>query len=301
MNLTSKKKGQLSLKIGLLNKANKKKIYIFLVIILSLILVFSAFYNGFVVNKYRIVSNKLSINEMVKVALITDLHSHIYGENQTKIISIIKQQKPDIIALAGDIADDKTPVEGTKMFLEGLSGLCPIYYVTGNHEFWSNDIKSIKDTIKKYGVTILENEYEQIKIRNTNIIIAGIDDPDVAIYEKPNLDLKNEMHFAFKELENNSDYKILLAHRPELIELYKEFNFDLVLSGHAHGGQIRIPFILNGLYAPNQGLFPKYAGGSYKHNSLIHIVSRGVSFNPRLPRVFNPPEIVIIDIKGGTV
>ncbi len=301
MNLTSKKKGQLSLKIGLLNKANKKKIYIFLVIILSLILVFSAFYNGFVVNKYRIVSNKLSTNEMVRVALITDLHSHIYGENQTKIISIIKQQKPDIIALAGDIADDKTPVEGTKMFLEGLSGLCPIYYVTGNHEFWSNDIKSIKDTIKKYGVTILENEYEQIKIRNTNIIIAGIDDPDVAIYEKPNLDLKNEMHFAFKELENNSDYKILLAHRPELIELYKEFSFDLVLSGHAHGGQIRIPFILNGLYAPNQGLFPKYAGGSYKHNSLIHIVSRGVSFNPRLPRVFNPPEIVIIDIKGGTV
>ena len=108
------------------------------------------------------------------------------------------------------------------------------------------------------------------------------------------------MHFAFYELENNTNFKILLAHRPELIELYKKFSFDLVLSGHSHGGQMRVPFILNGLYAPNQGLFPKYAGGSYKHNSMIHIVSRGASFNPRLPRVFNPPEIVIIDIKGGT-
>ncbi len=294
------KKKQLSPKIGLLNKAKKKKIFIFLVIILCFLIVFWAFYNGLVVNKYSITSNRLNPNESVRVVLITDLHSHIYGEKQTKIITLIKQQKPDIIALAGDIADDETPIEGTKMFLEGLKGICPIYYVTGNHEFWSNDIKNIKDTIKKYGVTILENEYEQIKIRDTNIIIAGIDDPDVAYYEKPNLDLKNEMHFAFKELENNTDYIILLAHRPELIELYKEFNFDLVLSGHAHGGQIRIPFILNGLYAPNQGLFPKYAGGIYRHNSLIHIVSRGVSFNPRLPRVFNPPEIVIIDIKGGT-
>ncbi len=190
MNLTSKKKGQLSLKIGLLNKVNKKKHLILLVIILSFIFVFWAFYNGLVVNKNSIISNRLNSNETVRVALITDLHSHIYGEKQTKIITLIKQQKPDIIALAGDIADDETPIEGTIMFLESLKGICPIYYVTGNHEFWSNDIKNIKDTIKKCGVNILENEYEQIKIRNTNIIIAGIDDPDAAYYEKPNLDIK---------------------------------------------------------------------------------------------------------------
>lgn len=301
MNPTSIKKKLLSFNRGLLDKQKKKKIYIFIAIILTFCFVFWAFYCELVVNKYVITSNKVNSGETIRVALITDLHSHIYGENQSKITSLIKQQKPDIIALAGDIADDETPIEGTKMFLEGISGLCPIYYVTGNHEFWSKDIKSIKDTIEKYGVIILENEYEQINIRNTNIIIGGVDDPDVAYYEKPNFDLKSEMHSAFNELENNTEFKILLAHRPELIEIYKKFSFDLILSGHTHGGQIRIPFILNGLYAPNQGLFPKYAGGIYKHNSLLHIVSRGVSFNPRLPRVFNPPEVVIIDIKGCTV
>ena len=85
--------------------------------------------------------------------------------------------------------------------------------------------------------------------------------------------------------------------RPERIQLYKKMDFDLVLSGHAHGGQVRIPFLLNGLCAPNQGWFPEYAGGLYEHDSLIHIVSRGLSYNPRLPRIFNPPEIVIIDLE----
>ena len=278
-----------------------KKICILISIILIIILFFTAFYSRLVVKKYNIVSNKLCEHESVRVALITDLHSHVYGDNQTRIVSIIKQQDPDIIALAGDIADDVEPIEGTKLFLEGLKGFRPIYYVTGNHEFWSNDITNIKDTIRKYGVNILENKYEQIKVKNSNIIIAGIDDPDVAIYEKPNFNLLREMNNNFIQLEDNTAFKILLAHRPELIEEYKKFSFDLVLSGHSHGGQVRIPFILNGVYAPNQGWFPKYAGGMYKHESLRHIVSRGVSFNPRLPRIFNPPEVVIINIKGSGV
>lgn len=289
---------------GLLTKnrgvnLTRKKNRILGCITLIVILFFWAFYNGLVVKKYSIISNKLGADESVRIALITDLHSHVYGNNQTKIVSLIKQQKPDIIALAGDIADDVVSIEGTELFLEGLRGFRPIYYVTGNHEFWSNDIKNIKDTIRKYNVTILENNYEQIKVKNSNIIIGGIDDPDVVMYEKPNFDLQREMNNNFIQLNDKTDFKILLAHRPELIELYKEFSFDLVLSGHSHGGQVRIPFILNGLLAPNQGWFPKYAGGPYKHGSLTHIVSRGVSYNPRLSRIFNPPEVVIIDIKGS--
>lgn len=93
----------------------------------------------------------------------------------------------------------------------------------------------------------------------------------------------------------------MLSHRPERIESYKKYNFDLVLSGHAHGGQVRIPFLLNGLYAPNQGLFPKYAGGLYTHNNLNHVVSRGLSYNPKLPRIFNPPEIVIVELRGSNI
>lgn len=278
----------------------RKKFIILNCIGLFIILLFLAFYNGLIVRKYIINSNKLAVGEPVRIVLITDLHSHIYGNNQTKIVSLIKKQNPDIIALVGDIADDEEPIEGTELFLAGIKGLAPIYYVTGNHEFWSDDIRNIKEIIRKYNVTILENSYEQIKIKNSSIVIGGVDDPDVVNYEKPEFDLQREMFYTFSELQDKPGFKILLAHRPELIEIYKESSFDLVLSGHAHGGQVRIPFILNGLWAPNQGWFPKYAGGVYKYDSLTHIVSRGVSYNPRLPRVFNPPEIVVIDIKRST-
>jgi predicted MPP superfamily phosphohydrolase len=107
------------------------------------------------------------------------------------------------------------------------------------------------------------------------------------------------MERAFRELDEIPLYKILIAHRPEMIENYKKYSFDLVLSGHTHGGQVRIPLIINGLYAPGQGVFPKYAGGIYTHGNLTHVISRGLSVNPRLPRIFNPPELVIIIIESN--
>jgi len=278
---------------------NGKKKYLGIsLIVVSIVLLICAFYNGLVVKKYIITSDKLKAGESIRIVLIADLHSHIYGKGQNRIVSLIKKQNPDIIALAGDIADDEVPIEGTEQFLEGLRGFAPIYYVTGNHEFWSRDIKNIKDTIGKYGVIILENEYREVRVKNMEIIVGGIDDPDVARYEKTGFDLKREMDNNFLELTDKSGFKILLAHRPELIEVYKNYSFDLVLSGHSHGGQARIPFILNGVFSPNQGWFPEYAGGEYRHDSLTHIVSRGVSFNPRLPRIFNPPEVVVVDIEG---
>jgi uncharacterized protein len=278
----------------------RRKVFIPSVSILIITLLFWAFYNGLVVKKYTILSDKLDVGKSVRIVLITDLHSHIYGNNQEKLVSLIKKQKPDIIALAGDIADDEVPIEGTKLFLSGVKGLAPVYYVTGNHEYWSGDIKGIKAIIRKYGVTILDNSYEQIRIKNSYIGIGGVDDPDVVRYEKPDFNLQREMDNNFSQLRNEPGFKILLAHRPELIDTYKKYSFDLVLSGHSHGGQVRIPFILNGLWSPNQGWFPKHAGGIYKYDSLTHIVSRGVSYNPRLPRIFNPPEVVVIDVKGYT-
>lgn len=278
-------------------KGKKKYLGISLIVIFIVFLV-CAFYNGLVVKKYIVTSDKLKAGESIRIVLISDLHSHIYGKDQKRIVSLIKKQNPDIIALAGDMADDEVPIEGTEQFLEGLKGFAPIYYVTGNHEFWSRDIKNIKSIIEKHDVIILENEYRELRIKNSEIIIGGIDDPEVAWYEKTGFNLKKEMDNNFLELADKSCFKILLAHRPELIEMYKNYSFDLVLSGHSHGGQVRIPFFLNGLFSPNQGWFPEYAGGEYRHDSLTHIVSRGVSFNPRLPRIFNPPEVVVIDIEG---
>lgn len=268
-------------------------------IILLAVLLLAALYNGLTVRKYIVHSDKLKTDESVRIVLIADLHDHVYGKNQNKLISLIRKQNPDIIALAGDIADDELPIKGTELLLKGIRGLAPIYYVTGNHEYWSNDIKDIKDIIRKYDVTILEDTYERMNVNNTSIIIGGVDDPDVVKYEKSDMDWRGEMHKAFAELKDQPDFKILLAHRPDFIEIYKESDFDLVLSGHTHGGQVRIPFILNGLYSPDQGWFPKYAGGVYKHGTMTHIVSRGISFNLCLPRVFNPPEVVVVDIKGS--
>jgi predicted MPP superfamily phosphohydrolase len=234
----------------------------------------------------------------IKIVLISDLHSTIHGKDQTVLIDKIKSVNPDLVVLSGDIFDNIVPMTGTQLLLSGIYGIAPIYYVTGNHEF-RGDIQAIREELISYGVIILSDNYTLKKINNNEIIIAGIDDPEKKIYETPNYDQNASMENAFRELDEIPLYKILIAHRPEMIEEYKKYSFDLVLSGHTHGGQVRIPFILNGLYSPNQGIFPKYAGGLYTHGNLTHIISRGLLFNPRLPRIFNPPELVIIIIESS--
>ncbi len=260
------------------------------------VFLFAAFYNGLITKTYRLSSEK--IEAPVKIVVITDLHSHVYGKNQRDIITRITKQSPDIILLVGDIIDDIEPVEGAKIFLENVVKICPTYYVTGNHEFWSRNIKGCRDIVEKNGIMVLSDEYREIELNGNKIIVAGIDDPAKTYYEDNNYDQLTSMKNAFSKIRGNTAYKILLAHRPEYIEAYNLFDFDLVVSGHAHGGQIRIPFIVNGLFAPNQGLFPKYAGGVYRHGPLTHIVSRGVSINYKLPRIFNPPEITVIELSG---
>lgn len=274
----------------------KKKRILGSFVIIFVLLCILALYNGLIVRKYIIQTDKLSGNQSARIVLITDLHSHIYGDEQRKIADLIRKQNPDIIALSGDIADDIEPIEGTELFLKAIKDIAPIYYVTGNHEFWSNEIDSIKSVFLKYEVKILENSYEELEVNGGQFIIGGVDDPEIVSYQKPGLDWEGEMYKTFSKLEDQSGYKILLSHRPEFVENYKTIPMDLVLSGHSHGGQVRIPFILNGLLAPNQGWFPQYAGGLYKYDEFTHVVSRGVSFNLRLPRIFNPPEVVVIDI-----
>jgi predicted MPP superfamily phosphohydrolase len=231
--------------------------------------------------------------------LISDLHSTIFGKDQSKLIDKIKKQNPDLIVLTGDIFDDIVPHDGTKLLLTGINGISPIYYVTGNHEFWSRRVGELREELKSYGVIILSDEYKKIEIKDNEIIIAGIDDPDKKLYETPDYDQNKVMETQFRELDDLPAYKILLAHRPERIKYYQKFSFNLILSGHAHGGQVRLPPILNGLYAPHQGFFPKYVGGLYQYDNSTHIISRGLSINPLVPRIFNPPELVLIIIKSS--
>ena len=277
---------------------SKLKKRLLIVLSATILLAICAFYNGITIVDYTVKSDKTDDEQTINIVLVTDLHSNIYWKDQKSLINRIKNKKPDLILLNGDIADDEEPIKGTELLLEGIKDICPIYYTTGNHEYWYEDINEIRDTIRSYGVKILEDEYEEILIKNTPIIIAGIDDPDKKKYEDETYNQTVSMENSFRELDNNESYKILMAHRPKKIDEYKNFSFDLIVSGHTHGGQVRVPFILNGLFAPNQGWFPELGGGEYQYEDLTHIISRGLSFNRRMPRIFNPPELVTIYLKS---
>ncbi len=263
-------------------------------LVLALILVYGLSPRLKVVN-YQIESDE--ITNKVKIVVITDLHSCEYGENQESLINAIDKENPELVLLVGDIYDDVMPNENTSILLENISKKYPIYYVTGNHEYWSEDIDGIIDLIQSYGIKVLDGSSDIININGQNINVCGITDPDVVNYTDNGKSIREQLD-NLKDLDENGNFTILLAHRPELIETYKEYNFDLVLSGHAHGGQWRIPLILNGLYAPNQGFFPKYAGGKYEFDDMNFIVSRGLAKeSTRLPRFYNRPELVFVEIE----
>lgn len=251
------------------------------------------------VKTYNLESPAIAEQSYVKIVLISDLHSTIYGPEQSALIDLVKNINPDIIILSGDIYDDVVPHTGTRLLLSGISSIAPVFYVTGNHEYMTENIASIRKELVSFGVTILSDAYIPITVKHNEMIIAGIEDPYKQDYETPDYNQNDAMEAAFRELDNISVYKILVAHRPEKIDTYKNYSFDLVLSGHTHGGQVRLPPFINGLYAPHQGLFPKYGGGLYAHNGLTHIISRGLSVKPFLPRIFNPPELVVIIIENA--
>jgi uncharacterized protein len=279
----------------------KKWIIIGIILLLLIALAVFALYSGFVVRKYVVESGKVKDGGTVRIVGIADLHSCVFGEDQKPLIDLIKAQKPDIITLVGDIFDDKEPILGAQLFLEGIKDIDPVYYVSGNHEFWSKKYDIIKKMIEGYGITVLSNERCYVTVNGVDLCICGIDDPDAFKYsdDEKLLKFKNEEGILsqFSDLSDDA-FNILLTHRPELIDEYRKYGFDMILSGHTHGGQVRIPLIMNGLFAPDQGYFPKYGGGEYRFSDMTMIISRGLAFDEKVPRIFNPPEVVVVDIQG---
>lgn len=272
----------------------KKKWFIAAALVVLLLLSLLALDCRLKVKRYAITSSK--VDGSIRIALITDLHSCDYGAEQSLLIDAIDAESPDIILLGGDICDDVIPNDNTEALLKGISGRYPCYYVTGNHEYWSRDIDRILNLFRSYNVTILSGTHDTVEIGDQFINVCGITDPDVTKYTDSDYGVYDQLE-ALKNVGENSYYTILLAHRPELIAAYSDYGFDLILSGHAHGGQWRIPGIMNGLFAPNQGLFPKYGGGEYTVGDSTMIVSRGLAKeSTRIPRIFNRLELVIVDI-----
>ncbi|MBR3629890.1 MAG: metallophosphoesterase, partial [Oscillospiraceae bacterium] len=192
---------------------------------------------------------------------------------------------------------DVLPDDNTETFLAGISGRYPVYYVTGNHEYWAGaDAFSHKmEILSHYAITRLAGTSETLNINGNTLYIAGVDDP-----ETYTVDARHGFEEQLAEVKPDGTlFSILLSHRPERMDDYAQSGFDLALCGHAHGGQWRIPGILNGLYAPDQGLFPAYAGGYYDQDSTVMIVSRGLAReSTRVPRIYNPPELVIVTVSG---
>lgn len=294
------------------NFFTRKRIILLTAALVLLILAMFAFDTRLLVRKYSIEAEE--IETPIRIALVTDLHSCYYGENQSDLIDAIDAQNPDVILLGGDIFDDVKEDANTELFLAGIAGRYPIYYVTGNHECWGGKYRFDKQMLilEKYSIPVLSGETEALTVNGETISLCGVDDPDVYMV---NTDLEQDSEGYIQAQTNKEDtflahiaavsdvaaedsYTILLSHRPEYYETYTEYDFDLVLCGHAHGGQWRIPGILNGLYAPHQGIFPNYAGGRYDSEDMTMIVSRGLARETtRIPRIFNRPELVVIDLE----
>jgi len=257
------------------------------IIIILLILIF--FVYGFTLQtvRYKIKSDK--IKSKIKIVFLSDLHNCFYGGlDQSGLIKRIDDENPDIVIFGGDVVDQ---YGGTKYALKIMGYAAekyPCYYTAGNHEQWRDDNESFHEQVKNLGIIVLEGKNSQININNQKINISGV----VNAYEY------NKEYISGSS--NSEAYNILIMHEPQQINYVSDSGFDLVLSGHAHGGQWRLPFILEqGLYAPDQGIFPDYTNGIYNYGNTTHIISKGLAKPLRMifiPRIYNHPEFTVIEI-----
>lgn len=243
-----------------------------------------------ILRTYTVVSPKLTAE--VRLAVVTDFHS---SDNADDVAAMVASCAPDAVLLVGDMFDDDTqnrPTERTLSLMRQLSAQYPCYYVSGNHEAWTGEMDALYQQTEEAGVTVLRMSSGVLTVRGQRIALCGIPDPYEMVFSGAP-DTEEQLRQALEDVDS-ADFTVLLAHRPELLAKYAQFPLDLVVSGHAHGGQVRIPGVLNGLYAPNQGWFPKLAGGAYTQDGTTLIVSRGLAVRTRLPRIFNRPEVVLV-------
>ena len=278
----------------------KKKFIVLaaIVAILILLIIWIAYGNtDLEIYKHNVKSEDIpSEFDNFRIVQISDLHNAEFGENNEKLLLMLKQADADIIAITGDMIDSRnTDVDVAISFAQKAVNIAPVYYVNGNHESRVlGEYEKLKQGLTDAGVTILENSSADITIGDEAITLIGINDPTFCMEFVDDTMEQNIAHQLVNVIPDNDNYKVLLAHRPEYFDVYAG-NVDLVLSGHAHGGQFRIPFI-GGLVAPGQGFFPEYYEGSHIKENTEMIVSRGIG-NSIIPfRINNKPEIIVAEL-----
>ena len=277
---------------------NKRRSIIFLAILLLALVLWTVWGNVTVgVTRYSVTSNRLPDSfDGFKITVVSDLHNARFGSDNHQIIRKIEEEHPDIIAITGDLIDsNRTDIETAAALTHELMGIAPCYYVTGNHEAWTGTtFNELEKKLIAERVQLLRDQVIQYEKGGRTIQLAGLDDPDFT--ERDTAVKQSILQTKLNQMNLSEEYCILLSHRPEMFEAYVEENIDLVLSGHAHGGQFRLPFI-GGIVAPNQGLFPKYDAGKFTRNNTTMIVSRGIGNSIMPIRFNNRPEIVVIELK----
>ena len=277
----------------------KKKTICILSGILLILIVWTAWGNAALeLNTYTISSRGLpDAFDGYRIAQVSDLHNAEFGDGNQRLLDMLREAEPDMIAITGDLIDSrKTNIAVALAFAEEAVRIAPCYYVSGNHEARVLEYRELKAGLEAAGVTVLDDARVEIEISGKSITIIGVNDPsfladyltsDAAVMDRKLSELSSE----------GASFTILLSHRPELFDTYAAHEMDLVLTGHAHGGQFRLPLI-GGLIAPNQGLFPKYDDGLYSEGNTNMIVSRGLG-NSVIPfRFNNRPEVVLIELKS---
>lgn len=233
-----------------------------------------------------------------RIVQISDLHNAKFGKNNQKLMDRIRECEPDMIVLTGDLVDSNhTNVDRAVQFVNEIVKICPVYYVTGNHEYWldTSEYENLMDGLASAGVIILDDQVVEISRGDAKFRLVGLDDRSLADGTLGTL-LNNAQNVAHEDSEKK-EFTVVLAHEPQYLARYAGTCVDLVLSGHAHGGQFRLPFV-GGIVAPDQGFLPEYTAGEYYMNGTEMIVSRGLGNSVIPVRLFNYPEIVCVELVG---
>lgn len=227
-----------------------------------------------------------------RIVHLSDMHANEFGKDPERLYNAIKKANPHIIVITGDLIGYSGDLDIVIPQLKRLVEISPVYYITGNHEWVTKEVHVLFDTMPEIGVTVLRNEYVRLNIGTEHIILAGVDDENgPADMKKP-----HELYMEIREREGDV-FTVLLAHRPEHFPEYADMGFDAVLSGHNHGGLIRIPFF-GGLLSPGGNYFPEYSEGVFNENGSNMVVSRGLSGVNGFPRIFNPLHIPVLTLRS---
>ena len=262
----------------------------------------------FRVTKYRICSQKLNgIKRKKKIIFLSDLHNRMYGEENERLLESIRNQHPDLILIGGDmlVRKDGNSYDKTVHFLAKLPGICPVYCANGNHEQklkelpdkYEQSYEEYKKALTASGIHMLENASETVKLEEVPVKLSGLEIPlgAYARFGKKELSLKE---ITDRIGEHGDDYQILLAHHPGYMKEYLAYGADLILGGHYHGCVVQLPGI-GGVISPNFTLFPKYSGGIYQEGEQTAVVSRGLGTHSVPLRLWNWPELIVLELSGN--